>query len=173
MTLELERTDYGAAASAVGPRARASEANLFTGKTGAKVLLLRSLGGGNNYLRNEHVLRSEPGGGSQEELNIGSNISYDPTPTFVCLEVTWNLRLFSITSGGLQEPLLIGGGAKNCVTVWRVGLELHNCVFTRTALKLGRTSDSQSEAHIALYPGQLCPALHKDDMLPAVTLQHL
>ena len=47
MTLELERTDYGAAASAVGPRARASEANLVTGKTGAKVLLLRSLGGGN------------------------------------------------------------------------------------------------------------------------------
>ena len=47
MALELERTDYGAAFSAVGPRATASEAGLFTEKTGAKVLLLRTLEGGN------------------------------------------------------------------------------------------------------------------------------
>lgn len=46
MIFELERTDYGAASSTVGPKAKASEASLFTRKTGAKVLLLRSLGGG-------------------------------------------------------------------------------------------------------------------------------
>lgn len=38
MIFELERTEYGAASSTVGPRAKASEASLFTGKTGANVL---------------------------------------------------------------------------------------------------------------------------------------
>ena len=88
-------------------------------------------------------------GALPEELNIGSNISHDPTPTRM--------------SGGYMESqalfynLRVYGNSSRL----EVGLELLNCVFTRMALKPGRTSASQSEARIALYPGQLCPALHQ------------
>ena len=88
-------------------------------------------------------------GALPEELNIGSNIPHDPTPTHM--------------SGGYMESQALFYNLR----VYRnsswleVGLELGNCVFTRMALKLGRTSASQREACIALYPGQLCPALHQ------------
>ena len=88
-------------------------------------------------------------GALPEELNIGSNISHDPTPTRM--------------SGGYMESQALFYNLRVYRNSSRleVGLELINCVFTRMALKPGRTSASQSEARIALYPGQLCPALHQ------------
>ena len=100
-------------------------------------------------------------GALPEELNIGSNIPHDPTPTHMSggymesQALFYNLRFYRNSS-------------------WlEVGLELGNCVFTRMALKLGRTSASQSEACIALYQVSYALPSTKDDMLPAVTLQHL
>lgn len=104
MIFELERTDYGAASSTVGPKAKASEASLFTRKTGAKVLLLRSLGGG-SLINYEMSMSSDQSlGALPEELNIGSNIPHDPTPTHMSggymesQALFYNLRVYRNSS---------------------------------------------------------------------------